>query len=245
LKKLVNAMREAKRAEFIMSIVMLAAVSLIACNVNRVVDKETVSQTKIEKRGQLVVIDPGHGGKDPGKVGVNEAKEKDVNLAIGKELAEVLLEEGFDVAMTRTEDTSPAENSNYSKVEDLNLRCRISNGAYEKNKQSIMVSIHQNSFTKESVHGAQSFYYQRSEASKKLGETVQAALNKNINSQDKKAKPNDSYYILINSKCPGIIVECGFLSNSEEAEKLTDASYQKKMAKILSQGIKAYFDNIG
>ena len=105
-----------------------------------------------------------------------------------------------------------------------------------------MVSLHQNSFAQESVHGAQSFYYQRSENSKRLSESIQEELNKGINTEKaKKAKPNDSYYMLINSKCPGVIVECGFLSNHTEANQLLDEDYQKKLAEILCRGIQNYF----
>lgn len=75
-----------------------------------------------------------------------------------------------------------------------------------------------------------------------LGETLQKILNEKVNEKEKKAKPNDSYYILINSKCPGIIVECGFLSNSDEATKLTNETYQKELAEILSEGISTYFN---
>ena len=192
--------------------------------------------------GKTVVIDPGHGGDDPGKIGVNKEKEKDVNLAISKKLFQVLNEQGYKVVLTRSEDVVLGDGDKFSKISDLNKRCEIINNAYEENNKCIMVSIHQNSFTQTSVHGAQSFYFQRSEQSKLLGETLQKILNEKVNEKEKKAKPNDSYYILINSKCPGIIVECGFLSNSDEATKLTNETYQKELAEILSEGISTYFN---
>lgn len=226
-----------------MSIVLLVSVTAIACNMEKVIEKKEPETTIIEtKNGKMVVIDPGHGGPDPGKVGTNGAKEKDVNLAIGKVLKEVLEENGFEVAMTRSEDGVLEAGSKFSKVADLNKRCEIVNKAFEKNNQCIMISLHQNSFTQESVHGAQCFYFQRSENSKSLGEKMQEELNQTVNIEKaKKAKPNDSYYILINSKCPGIIVECGFLSNNVEAEKLMDGKYQRKLAKTICKGIKNYF----
>ena len=183
-----------------------------------------------------------HGGDDPGKIGVNKEKEKDVNLAISKKLFQVLNEQGYKVVLTRSEDVVLGDGDKFSKISDLNKRCEIINNAYEENNKCIMVSIHQNSFTQTSVHGAQSFYFQRSEQSKLLGETLQKILNEKVNDKEKKAKPNDSYYILINSKCPGIIVECGFLSNSDEATKLTNETYQKELAEILSEGISTYFN---
>ena len=228
-----------------MSVVLLIAVTSIACNMDRVIEKESESETVTvkEKNGKVVVIDPGHGGADPGKVGINGAKEKDVNLAIAKALRNVLEEKGFEVAMTRTEDVVLGNSSKFSKIGDLNGRCQIVNEEHAKNNECIMISLHQNSFTQETVHGAQSFYYQRSEKSKALGEAVQEELNKEINTEkEKKAKPNDSYYILINSNCPGIIIECGFLSNHTEAGKLIDENYQKQLAEILCKGIMKYFD---
>ncbi len=228
-----------------MSVVLLIAVTSIACNMDKVIETENESKTAQAKKtnGKVVVIDPGHGGADPGKVGINGAKEKDVNLAIAKVLRTVLEDKGFEVAMTRTEDKVLGNSSKFSKIGDLNERCEIINNMYTKNNECIMISLHQNSFTQESVHGAQTFYYQRSEKSKSLGEAVQQELNKEVNKEkEKKAKPNDSYYILINSKCPGIIVECGFLSNFTEAGKLVDESYQMQLAEILCSGIMNYFD---
>lgn len=229
-----------------MAIILLVSVTAIACNMEKVVKeptKENVEVVTTKKfNGKTVVIDPGHGGDDPGKIGVNKEKEKDVNLAISKKLFQVLNEQGYKVVLTRSEDVVLGDGDKFSKISDLNKRCEIINNAYEENNKCIMVSIHQNSFTQTSVHGAQSFYFQRSEQSKLLGETLQKILNEKVNEKEKKAKPNDSYYILINSKCPGIIVECGFLSNSDEATKLTNETYQKELAEILSEGISTYFN---
>lgn len=244
MKTLSEILKNNKKLEIFMSIVLLVSVTTIACNMEKVIDtKESESVTTKVKNGKVVVIDPGHGGADPGKIGTNGAKEKDVNLAIGKALKKVLEEKGFEVVMTRTEDVVLGNTSKFSKIGDLNKRCEIINSAYEKNNNCIMISLHQNSFSQESVHGAQSFYFQRSEKSKTLGENIQEELNRSVNTQKaKKAKPNDSYYILINSKCPGIIVECGFLSNSAEAGKLVDEGYQKELSEILCRGIVKYFD---
>ncbi len=244
LKSLCEILKNNRKIELFMSIVLLVSVTTIACNMEKVIEhKDSENVTVKAKNGKIVVIDPGHGGADPGKVGTNGAKEKDVNLSIGKSLKEVLEDKGFEVVMTRTEDVVLGSSSKFSKIGDLNKRCEIVNSAYEKNNNCIMISLHQNSFVQESVHGAQTFYFQRSEKSKVLGESVQEELNKSINTEkEKKAKPNDSYYILINSQCPGIIVECGFLSNYEEAGKLIDKKYQKELAEILCKGISNYFD---
>lgn len=232
------------KINMVMSVVLLVSMTIIACNMDKVatVEMEKENKNVKPKNGKVVVIDPGHGGDDPGKVGVNGTKEKDVNLAISKCLKKVLEDNGFDVVMTRNKDEILNEGGKFSKVGDLNKRCSIINNTYQINSNSIMISIHQNSFTNPNVKGAQSFFYEKSEKSKKLGLILQNHLNKKINTEkEKAAKPNNSYYMLINSKCPGTIIECGFLSNPSEEESLSKEEYQKKLAEIICTGIKEYF----
>lgn len=243
LKTIYEFLKDNVKMEIFMSIILLVSVTAIACNMDKVTEKETETETQTKKsNGKVVVIDAGHGGADPGKVGVNGANEKDVNLAIAKALQKVLQGNGFGVVMTRTEDKFLNEGAKFSKIGDLNARCKIINDTYATNKDCVMISIHQNSFTSESVHGAQCFYYQRSENSKQLGEIIQNNFNAHINTEKpKKAKPNDSYYMLINSECPGVIIECGFLSNNAEASKLVTAEYQQTLAEIINECLKEYF----
>lgn len=245
LKFIYGFLKENAKMELFMAMVLLISVTAIACNMEKVVERQPESESvrEIKQNGKTVVIDPGHGGKDPGKVGVNGAKEKDVNLAIAKELEKVLIGNGFNVVLTRKEDIDLSGGGKFSKIGDLNARCKIINDTYLENPDTILISIHQNSFTTESVHGAQSFYYQRSENSRRLADVIQEQLNAGINTDKaKNPKPNDSYYMLINSKCPGLIIECGFLSNQEESAKLIDSEYQKKMSNIICNGIKEYFN---
>lgn len=243
IKSIYEFLKGNAKMEIFMSIILLTSVTAIACNMDKVAKKENDITTERKSNGKVVVIDAGHGGADPGKVGVNGANEKDVNLAIAKALEKVLQDNGFQVVMTRTEDKFLNEGAKFSKIEDLNDRCKTINDTYAKNKDCVLISIHQNSFTSESVHGAQCFYYQRSENSKRLGEIIQNYLNAHINTEKpKKAKPNDSYYMLINSKCPGAIIECGFLSNNAEAAKLITSEYQNTLAEIICECIKEYFN---
>jgi N-acetylmuramoyl-L-alanine amidase len=243
VKNLCEFFRDNARLEVFMSIVLLVAVTAIACNMDKVAEKESQVEKETKLNGKTIIIDAGHGGDDPGKIGINGAKEKDVNLSISNALRKVLTEKGFGVAMTRTEDVILSGEGKFSKVGDLNARCRTINDTYAANENSVMISIHQNSYTQESVHGAQCFYYQRSEDSKQLAETVQKYLNEEINTDKAKAeKPNDSYYMLINSNCPALIIECGFLSNAEESEKLIEPEYQQKLAEVITKGLMVYFD---
>ena len=159
------------KINLVMSVVLLVSMTIISCNMDKVatVEMEKENKNVKTKNGKVVVIDPGLGGDDQGKVGVNGIKEKDVNLAISKCLKKVLEDNGFDVVMTRNKDEILNEGGKFSKVGDLNKRCSIINNTYQINSNSIMISIHQNSFTNPNVKGAQSFFYEKSEKSKKLG----------------------------------------------------------------------------
>ena len=109
-------------------------------------------------------------------------------------------------------------------------------------ENAIFVSIHQNSFAKEKVKGAQVFYYKDSEQGQKLAAAIQAQLKKNIAPENNRiAKTNSDYYILRKVKIPSVIIECGFLSNHDELNKLTNADYQDKMAWSIYLGILDYY----
>lgn len=193
-----------------------------------------------EKEKKVIVIDPGHGGFDPGKVGVNEVLEKDINLKISLLLKDVLESEGYEVLMTRTEDCGlySSTDSNKKRV-DMQKRVEIINSS----NAVLAVSIHQNSFEQESSKGAQVFYHQESEKGKILGETLQETIKSVIaDGNHRVAKSNDSYYMLRKTQCPLVIVECGFLSNQAEAKLLTEDEYQKKMAGAIRDGIKKYLE---
>lgn len=186
----------------------------------------------------VVVIDSGHGGVDPGKVGVNEVYEKDVNLSISLALEEELKKAGCRVVMTRREDVGLyQETDTNKKVADLKKRVELMNGA----SADIVISIHQNSFRDASSKGAQVFYYTSSEMGKNLAEILQNTLKEKVDSSNKRtAKANADYYILKNSHSPAVIVECGFLSNPEEAGKLCSEEYQKKLVEAITEGVERY-----
>ena len=138
------------KINMVMSVVLLVSMTIISCNMDKVatVEMEKENKNVKTKNGKVVVIDPGHGGDDPGKVGVNGIKEKDVNLAISKCLKKVLEDNGFDVVMTRNKDEILNEGGKFSKVGDLNKRCSIINNTYQINSNSIMISIHQKNWLK-------------------------------------------------------------------------------------------------
>ena len=213
----------------LVSMFFLAREGAVYVNSIQVAPKETI----------CVVIDAGHGGTDPGKVGINGSLEKDINLEIAKCLRQFLVAEGIEVKMTREEDRGLYdENASNKKVQDMKRRLEI----IEQSEPVLIVSIHQNSYHEEAIKGAQVFYYSTSEKSKKLAEILQLRL-KNLNPENKrKAKGNDSYFLLKKTVKPIVIVECGFLSNKEEAEKLSSALYQEKMAWNIYMGVMQYLN---
>lgn len=188
----------------------------------------------------VIVIDAGHGGKDPGKVGVNSALEKDINLSIALRLKALLEQNDVLVVLTREEDKDLAsEQASNRKNEDLRARAEL----VEETEPVVLVSIHQNSFPEESVDGAQVFYYSGSESGKRLGRIVQERLKSEINDGNHRiAKANKDYYLLKKAVCPAIIVECGFLSNPEEAALLVTEEYQEKLAFSIALGIMEYIN---
>ena len=187
---------------------------------------------------RTVVIDAGHGGRDPGKVGVDGCLEKDLNLEIARKIKEILEQQDVEVIMTRETDTGLyEEQTSNKKAQDMRNRCDLIN----RTAPDCAVSIHQNSYHEEYVDGAQVFYCSGSEEGKKLAEALQAELVSYADPENhRQAKANDSYYLLKETEVPAAIVECGFLSNWEEAAKLQDDGYQSRIAWAVSMGILEY-----
>ena len=192
------------------------------------------------KETPVVVVDAGHGGTDPGKVGVDGSLEKDINLAVAERLKTYLEQDDVKVIMTRETDTGLySETDSRKKMADMKKRCEI----IEESGADLVVSIHQNSYQDAQIHGAQVFYYSHSEEGKRMAEVMQKALLKADEENTRQAKANDTYYLLKRTEVPTIIVECGFLSTPEEAAKLVSPKYQEKLAEAIAEGILACMEN--
>ena len=185
-----------------------------------------------------IVVDAGHGGDDPGKIGINDALEKDINLQIALKLQKILEQNNIKVVMTRNTDAGLySEGATNKKAEDMQKRCKI----IEDSSALFTVSIHQNSYTSPEIQGAQVFYYGQSENGKKLAEILQTALIEQVDPDNHRAaKANESYYLLKKTPTPTVIVECGFLSNPIEAELLLQDDYQDQLVNAIYTGIKTY-----
>lgn len=203
--------------------------------------RETVGNAMLqEPEGPCVVIDAGHGGDDPGKIGINGAKEKDVNLSIARRVKDYLEKEDIRVIMTReTEDGLYDADASHKKVQDMKRRIAI----IEETAPDLTVSIHQNSYPEEYVHGAQVFYYEGSVEGQELADKIQKRLIEGADPGNKRQiKANSSYYLLKKTKIPIVIVECGFLSNRTEAEALCSDEYQDRIAWEITLGILQYLN---
>ena len=193
----------------------------------------------VEKK--VILIDAGHGGDDPGKIGINQAKEKDINLAIAKKLKVCLEKAGFEVVMTREADESvKGPEQGNKKSTDMRNRC----AKIRETKPAMAVSIHQNSYVSGESRGAQVFYYKQSAEGKKLAGIIQRHIVNEADTTNKRVEKADStYYLLLHTNVPAVIVECGFLSNPEEAGKLNSDSYQQKIARGIYNGLMEYLTN--
>lgn len=186
---------------------------------------------------ELIVVDAGHGGFDPGKVGTAGTLEKDINLLIAKKLKNVLEDSGYQVIMTRESDMALCDSSAArKKMEDLMSRVKIIND----NQPALAVSIHQNSFSA-GTKGAQVFYYQDSEQSREFASVLQNTVKEELADGNKRVeKGNGSYYMLKKTEGVFAIIECGFLSNPTEEVMLNSDDYQQKMAEAIAEGIERY-----
>lgn len=189
-------------------------------------------------RTHCIIIDPGHGGEDGGATSCTGRLESGYNLDIALRLNDLMNLLGYDTRMIRTTDTSiyiKGDSIAQKKLSDLKERVRIINGG----EGNLLLSIHQNQFSDPRYSGAQVFYA-GTQGSDLLAKQMQTALVESLNpGSRRKSKPCKGIYIMERIQCPGVLVECGFLSNAAEEAKLRDPGYQKKlccvMASVVSQ----------
>ena len=231
-------LKESQILNFTMTVLLILSLLVVAKESSNIISVFNLLDTSYKK---CVVIDAGHGGIDPGKIGVNGALEKDINLSIALKVKKYLEQQDVTVVMTRTDDMGLyQESTSNKKMEDLNNRIHIIDSA----NASLAVSIHQNSYPSEAVEGIQVFYYEGSTNGKYIAELMQKQLILGIKpNKERSSKAGSSYYLLKNSSIPMIIVECGFLSNPTDAKLLTTESYQEKMAWNITLGILKYLNS--
>ena len=188
----------------------------------------------------VIVLDPGHGGEDGGAVSANGVRESGLNLEISLRTRDLLRFLGIPVVMTRETDLSihspEAVTVSEKKISDLKNRVALVSGT----ENPILVSIHQNMFAESKYYGTQLFYAD-SDPSRQLAEGLQALFAAELDpSNHRRAKPCENVYLLSRISCPGVLVECGFLSNPKEEALLQSAEYQKMLAAVLAAGLFIY-----
>ena len=230
-----------RRNPFLLAAAAVLTAGIVLCASMAIRGAVTAGSGTVQA-GSTVIIDAGHGGVDPGAIGVNGVDEKEINLQIALCLRDILTANGYEVVMIRDEDVS-IHDPKYTKISqiktsDLKKRLKI----IEKYPDAIAVSIHQNHFEQERYHGAQMFYGRVNPESKALAQSIQDAFRRNLqpdNERQIKQSTRD-VYIVNNAKNPIVLVECGFLSNWEECAKLCDEEYQRQAAFTIFCGISAY-----
>lgn len=187
---------------------------------------------------KVVVIDAGHGGVDPGAVGISKVLEKDVTLAVSKRLEALIQQSGAKTIMVRTDDSDLGTSQGLlkRKREDLAQRIQLALDA----QADVYISIHANSFPNPKLTGAQTFYHADSPEGKLLAQLIQQELNKMTNGK-RVAKGNQDIFILKKANQAAVTVELGFLSNPEEERLLTSPEYQEKLAIAIYHGLSEYF----
>lgn len=204
--------------------------------------QETMS--KISSDNITIIVDAGHGEPDGGAVSNDGVKEADLNLAVAKKLESLLLDEGFDVIMTRETNNNIADGDKQSttremKVSDINNRINIANNS----GANFLISIHMNKFTQSKYRGWQTFYSKKSEESKMLAESIQKSIGDVIDYPNTRAAHTiEGIKLVDKSTIPTVIVECGFLSNEEEKKLLQTDLYQEQLAEGILNGILNYLD---
>ncbi len=220
-----------------MALMLLAAVFLVSRQAGLMVSGQAVTAGV---RRPVVVLDSGHGGMDPGKIGIDGSLEKDINLQIAKRLKRYLEASGVEVVMTREDDRGLyEEGDSKKKMADMRNRC----AKIAEAEPDLVVSIHQNSYHQEPISGGQVFYYKTSERGKRLAEILQRRFDYVLGEQNtRQAKPNGNYYLLLHVKQPIVIVECGFLSNRAEAAALNSEEYQDRLAWTIHMGVMEFLN---
>ncbi len=205
------------------------------------------TKNKNSENARTVVLDAGHGGEDGGAVGVDGIVEKDINLAISLKLRDLLEASGYNVVMTRDKDEaiydSTAESLREKKRSDLHNRADIIKENSKDN--TIFVSIHQNKFPDSKYFGTQVFYSKNNSESQGLANGIKDCVVSLIQPDNtREIKPAEkNVYLLNNAEIPAVVVECGFLSNKEEAAKLSQDDYQGRVAFCVYCGITNHFLN--
>lgn len=186
-------------------------------------------------RNKVIVLDPGHGGTDPGAIGLNKTQEKTITLAVAQQ-AKILLEKsGAQVVMTRQDDRDVFGPS-ASASEELNARTTIANDR----KADAFISIHINSFRERSAGGTATYFYQKTPYDAMLAQNLQTSLIRAGGLQDRGVN-SANFYVVKRTLMPAALLELAFISNPEEEKLMNTPQFQQRMAQAIVQGLDRFF----
>ncbi len=201
-----------------------------------------IAQSSPLKRNTCILIDAGHGGVDGGAISCSGASESAYNLEIALRLNDLFRFLGYDTGMIRTTDISvytKGETIAQKKVSDLKERVRITN----ETENALLLSIHQNYFSDSRYSGAQVFYAD-TEGSKALAKQLQTAFGNTINpGSSRECKQSKGIYLMEHIQRPGVLIECGFLSNPREEAALRSKNYQQKLCCVIAASVDSFLSN--
>ncbi|MDO4562481.1 MAG: N-acetylmuramoyl-L-alanine amidase [Clostridia bacterium] len=197
----------------------------------------------VHKNTRRIIIDAGHGAPDGGAVGSTDTTESELNLAVATVLRERLVSQGFSVTMTRESERGIYEESAQNKKRsDMQNRLKI----MRETDADMFVSIHMNHFTSSAYYGAEVLYSKTFAQSALLGESIMEslrAIDPPNQTRQAKAAPS-SLYLMKNASMPAVIVECGFMSNTQEEALLLSETYQVRLADAICAGIIKYYNSV-
>lgn len=225
--------------------VMLFVTVVYFCVFAVIAHQKAIETARMQEAPVTVVLDAGHGGEDGGATGVSGTSEAALNLEISLRLRDLLRLAGVPVVMIRETDTAvytgECRTIAEKKVSDIKNRTETANGT----QNALLVSIHQNFFTEGKYHGAQVFYA-KTDGSQALAERLQAELARTLEpSNRRQCKKSDGVYLMEHASCPAVLIECGFLSNYEEEQRLQKPEYQKKLAAAIAGTISVWRSEAG
>ena len=205
---------------------------------------DTATSIQNESKLPTIIIDAGHGGEDGGTVGKDGTLEKELNLSISEKLRDLFCAAGYNVVMTREDDTllydKNADYKGRKKELDLAKRVEIANSC----ENAVFISIHMNSFPDPKYSGLQVYYSKNNTDSTEIAANVQAMIHDNLQrNNNRQTKPaGQNIFVLDRIRIPAVLIECGFLSNAEECYMLTQDEYQKKLSLTIFLAVSKYIE---
>lgn len=218
---------------------ILAIFSILLCGLFFPLTTPAGADDPAGLKDKVIILDPGHGGYDPGAVN-NGIREKDLNLVLSKKIADLLKKEGAKVYLTRDRDYNLAPvglHGRAARLADLSQRAKLA----EEKSAHIFVSVHMNSISFRYCRGAEVYHHYQSQEGARLARSIQNELVKIPGMRKRTVKPGD-YALLRLTAVPAVIVEAGFMTNQEELKQLTAERYQQALAESIVRGIKNYFN---